>query len=309
MLYALGRIHERQGQPLIAQAYYSAAAAATAGNIPSHFTVGSFLLGCRWIDLAEREFKSAMNYPGELGQLSRLGAQMALADCADQSGNDLQAAEALTGAQETLKTLPMSGANAVEGEELLRASVLWHQLRAAINDANQSEMARLVDRLGTMEKIIGNGDSATDLRIDAIEIHVDTMDLRIDMVRALKQLGRTAEAQDLFRKAYIGPRAVLDREPHNPKYLNNLAWLCARCGEHAAEAYQQANEAIKRTPLGDDDAAPNLDTAAEVAAAVGKWDEAVQHETDALRLMPEDWFMRGQLARFQAELDKQHAKP
>jgi tetratricopeptide (TPR) repeat protein len=250
-----------------------------------------------------------MNYPGELGQLSRLGAQMALADCADQSGNDLQAAEALTGAQETLKTLPMSGANAVEGEELLRASVLWHQLRAAINDANQSEMARLVDRLGTMEKIIGNGDSATDLRIDAIEIHVDTMDLRIDMVRALKQLGRTAEAQDLFRKAYIGPRAVLDREPHNPKYLNNLAWLCARCGEHAAEAYQQANEAIKRTPLGDDDAAPNLDTAAEVAAAVGKWDEAVQHETDALRLMPEDWFMRGQLARFQAELDKQHAKP
>src|SRR5579862_5036073 len=121
-----------------------------------------------------------------------------------------------------------------------------------------------------------------------------SLDIYIDMVRVLKQLGRNPEAATLFAPRYARLKDDLDKSPRAPDKMNNRAWRCARCGEHADEAYRLASEAVKLTSLGDREYSENLDTAAEAAAASRKWDIAIQNETMALKLMPEDLFMRSQ---------------
>ena len=80
--------------------------------------------------------------------------------------------------------------------------------------------------------------------------------------------------------------------------MNNIAWLSARCGEHLEEAHRWSTEAVKRAPSN----AAYLDTAAEAAADVGKWADAVRYESTALKLTPGDRFMTLQLKRFEEGL-------
>jgi tetratricopeptide (TPR) repeat protein len=286
VLYAVGRVYARSDQPLIAEAYYSAAAAAGLGDAESHLNVGKFLLDHRWIGLARREFNSLLNTPGEIGQLSRFDGRVRLAECADAVGEDLQAAAERADALKAVENLPP---NLHAQWESLPAIILSRQLRAAMHDNNKAQITERVTQLLNMQ----------------INDPAAAIDINIDIVQGLRKLGRNNEAEHFFQTIYAQPKATLDSKPHSPTDLNNLAWLCARCGEHKSEAYQWASEAIKLIPLTDDQYAADLDTAAEAAAAVGKWDEAVQHETNALRLLPDDWFMQTQLARFKAELKKQ----
>src|SRR5439155_11744308 len=124
-----------------------------------------------------------------------------------------------------------------------------------------------------------------------------SVDVDIDLTRALKSLGRHDDAAKVFAQAYPKLREALDARPRDAETLNNLAWLCARSGEHTAEAYGWATEAIRLAPGN----AAYLDTAAEAAAAAGKWDEAVRREAMAVQLQPGDQFMARQLERVRAQ--------
>ncbi len=80
------------------------------------------------------------------------------------------------------------------------------------------------------------------------------------------------------------------------EYSNNLAWLCARCGEHLDEAIKLADQALTIEP----DNYGYIDTAASAYFAAGHADKAVKLEKRALIMRPNDPFMHRQLQRFEA---------
>jgi hypothetical protein len=77
---------------------------------------------------------------------------------------------------------------------------------------------------------------------------------------------------------------------------NNLAWLCARCGERKGEALRLAEEATRAMP----DNAAFVDTLAEAHFLFRHYDEAVRLEAKVVGARPRDRFLKEQLKRFQA---------
>jgi tetratricopeptide (TPR) repeat protein len=123
-------------------------------------------------------------------------------------------------------------------------------------------------------------------------------DETIEMITWLKSTDRGDDARTLFGKVYVQADARLQSASPERKagMKNDLAWLCARAGERLTEALKLAHEAVEAQP----DNAAFLDTLAEACFRNGKVDEAIQYETRASRIEPDNEFMQQQLARFRA---------
>src|SRR5207237_765540 len=124
-------------------------------------------------------------------------------------------------------------------EAKVAQEINWHHLRAARAKGDKAEVERrLADLLGPTPP--------------------ENPDIANDLVPMLRDAGRAAEAKALFDKVYQAltdnPRLPLDHATTK----NNLAWLCARCGERKEEALRLAQEATKLVP----DNAAFLDTLA-----------------------------------------------
>ena len=78
--------------------------------------------------------------------------------------------------------------------------------------------------------------------------------------------------------------------------MNDLAWFCARTGEHADEAIALADRALGLEP----ENYAYIDTAASAHFAAGDAAEAARLEKRALLMRPSDVFMQRQLQRFEA---------
>jgi len=166
------------------------------------------------------------------------------------------------------------GANAAAA---LEAEMHWRYLRAARakKDANSitahlKELARLMP---------------------------DNSDIAVDAVPLLRERNRTDDARRLFDSAYATAKSALARSPDDPLRMNQVAWLCARCGERLDEAKRLIDAVLAR----DGDNPGYLDTAAEVEFQLGHVDEAIRLETRALELRPADPFMTEQLNRFRGK--------
>src|SRR5208282_6371324 len=95
-------------------------------------------------------------------------------------------------------------------------------------------------------------------------------DVAIDVVAALRQLHRDADAQAAFQSAYDQLKQECSGYPPDPEPLNSLAWLCANCGQHLDEGLAAATAAIHiSTGNG-----AFLDTAALANFRLGHRDEA-----------------------------------
>lgn len=124
-----------------------------------------------------------------------------------------------------------------------------------------------------------------------------TPDLTIAFVTWLKQTSRVKEAQTLFKRVYEAEAAALAKvESHKATARNDLAWLCARCGENLDEAVRLAKLATDEAP----NIAAFLDTYAEAKYRTGQVEEAIKIETRAAELSPDTKFMKEQLARFKS---------
>jgi tetratricopeptide (TPR) repeat protein len=121
-----------------------------------------------------------------------------------------------------------------------------------------------------------------------------------DIVPALQDVGRNAEADEIFDAAYAAIRGKVNTAPTDPMPKNNLAWLCACSGKKLDEAVKYSNEAVALDP---EDAAC-LDTQAEAFMRTGNAQRAVEIETHALQIKPEDVYMKKQLERFRAAAAK-----
>jgi tetratricopeptide (TPR) repeat protein len=160
-----------------------------------------------------------------------------------------------------------------EGQEML-AELHWRRARAAHEAGDRETADREVKLFADLNP--GNADSA------------------IRIINWLKQTKRTEEATTLFNRVYDAGRERIDAVYVKAVAKNDLAWLCARCGERLDEAVKLAQEAVDEMP----DVAAFLDTLAEAKYRSGAVDEAIKLETRAMQLSPDSKFMKEQLARF-----------
>lgn len=281
IMFALGKVYERSGQRALADAAYRSAFLADLVSIPQRFEQGDFLIRQGWLDLAEGEFTSIFDltadHSGEVEQMSpeldEANAHFRLAQVAAAREEDAAAADHMQKALE----LHFKGRGQLRGatDVGLRQEVNWHLLRAAKARGDKIEVGHHLDEL------------AGDLPSNP--------DIANDVVPMLRELGREKEAQELFERTYASLQQTMDARSDHPMPKNNIAWLCARCGEHKGEALQLAQAATKAMP----DNAAFLDTLAEANFQLGKYKEAAKLEERVVRARPGDRFLQGQLKRFE----------
>lgn len=278
MMYILGRLNEHLNQPLLANAMYRAAGLTAMATQETHYRAANFLLTHRWYDLAKIESQWMLVTAGPQQKWMNAQAHVWIAYCETAQGDDASAAESMAAAVRLFSRI--AGLDMGEVPRC-QTDLDWYSLRAAKAKGDLAEMALHVDRL-----------MAPTPRDAAITINPE---LQIDLVTSLKALHRGEAATALFNEQFYAYSRQLDADPNDPEVLNNLAWLCARCDERGEEAAAWSAKAIQLAPVN----AAYLDTAAEAAARVGRWDEAVKLEAAALKLQPGDRFMISQLVRFQ----------
>jgi uncharacterized Ntn-hydrolase superfamily protein len=148
-----------------------------------------------------------------------------------------------------------------------------------------------------------------DLRV---EDHKDPINELIRVFRLLEGQ-RLAEAHIRYAEAYekAGKKDLarkerervaeslghaLARKDVDASTLNGLAWTCATNGVHLELALQAAERAAALEPKN----AEILDTLAEVHYRSGNAAKAVEVETQALTLAPNDQYLKDQIARFKS---------
>jgi hypothetical protein len=276
-LYALARSWDRAGQGLVGDAMKDAAFAVSSADPNVRFRTARFLADHDWTNAAETELRAVLTSAAAMDTDQRAQYQVStyyqLAHLEADRGDEAGSADLLQSAQEVLE----HAGGAVHAEELnLPDQIHTRRLRASRAARDDKAAAAHLKAL---------------LQSPNIEV-----DGGIEAYTYLRELGRDAEAEQVFARAYAAQRAQLQRDVNNPEELNNLAWLCARCNKNVAEAVDLATRAVYAMP----ERAGYLDTAAEAHFAAGQADEAVKLETQALALKPNDRFMATQLARFRA---------
>jgi tetratricopeptide (TPR) repeat protein len=127
----------------------------------------------------------------------------------------------------------------------------------------------------------------------------------LDVYPDLPSAATATEIDAYFDRCFERARTRLAEAPDDPMYANDIAWLCARSGRRLDEAVGWAQHANTIMP----GEAAYLDTLAEAKFRTGRVTEAIELESRALTLQPEeDVFMASQLARFRAAAATQPAR-
>ena len=299
--YTLGKLYGRMQQPAKAQAAMQAAFAASSNRL-GRYEVGKFLYDHGWDELAQREFdaylKRDLPDAGDAvdNHLVDANVHFCLGGIAVRRGDDETAAREKQ--QAMLLIIGGEGADLrmtnAQGREwkvsaadysAVWADIYWRYLRAAVARHDEKEIDRRLQQL--------------------LQLKPTDTDIAIDVVPLLRQRGRSADADLLFKWSYDPARKDLDAHPDDPQRLNELAWLCAKCDRNLPEARVWAQKAVKIAP---NDAAI-LDTLAEVEFHLGQPEEAVRIETRALSLQPDDPYMTKQLQHYLAAAGAPATRP
>lgn len=116
----------------------------------------------------------------------------------------------------------------------------------------------------------------------------------IDLVPALSNAGMQEAASGLFARAIEVHRKVIDEFPESATYLNNAAWLCARCQRELDQAFAFAQKAVELLPT----EAAYQDTLAEVHFQRGDREAAVAVAQKCVDLVPANKMFAARLAHF-----------
>jgi tetratricopeptide (TPR) repeat protein len=286
VVYAIGRMYERRaGRPMLADAMYRAAFALNLGGpAGDRSAVSEFLTNQHWNDLAEAELRTIAAAETNPQSIDYANAHLRLGLVLARRGDDEGAGKEKELAMRSLESVGGSvtrvkGERRITGQEAKEqvwAEVHWHYFRAAKAKGDRAEMDARVARL--------------------LELLPEDEHVVLDVAPELIEQGRAADAGRLFAKPYAALSQVLKEKPDDPERLNNIAWLCARCGQELEQAERNAERAIGAKP----ENYAYLDTAAEVKFRLGKVEEAIALEERALALKPGDEFIEGQLRRFRA---------
>jgi tetratricopeptide (TPR) repeat protein len=295
VMFAVGKVYERCGERALAEAIYRSAFLVDLVSIEDRFSQGEFLMRHGWLDLAEAQiaavFELAPDHSVEhrrmqvvmTPEIDTANAHFRMAQIAAARSDDQRAADEMEQAMD----LHHKARGMLRGttEQEMRQKIDWHRLRAARAKGDKIASRHALDGLV--------GPPVTDV------------DIANDVVPMLREMGRADEAKRVFDQAYEAVQATsLERGADHPMPKNNLAWLCARCGERKGEALRLAEEATRAMP----DNAAFVDTLAEAHFQVGHFSEAVRLETKVVGARPSDRFLKEQLKRFQAAAGEANKK-
>jgi tetratricopeptide (TPR) repeat protein len=280
LLYAMAHFQDRAGQSILAIGLRQAATCANFVSPEAHATTGSWLAERGWTSDATREFYAAMNTGHANAPPAKAMIDSAcmyqLAQLAAEVGDDALAAERFAATQDLVDKQQQPEQRFVP----LSSTIHRHRLRLAKRDNDEAAAKKELDA------ILSQPQADPDASIDAIWL--------------LREQGHDEEAAKEFERAYAVQKMRLAADPDSAQEMNNLAWLCARCREHAPEALVLSARAARLAP----ENAGYWDTAAEAQFAAGNCAEAVRFEKRALGLKPNDAFMTRQIARFKQGADK-----
>lgn len=245
-----------------------------------HFVAGDFLMSRQWYDWAKSEFEAALAQQGDDSDpLIGVSMRFRLSQLAIARNDDAAAAEQMEQAMRLITGDEMLLRRRGDGAELadntIWAEIHFRRWRAARH---------------------GNRVEADQHLTELLKLNPSDIEIAIEIVPALDQMKRQAEADKVFDAAYASLKKLLDDEPQNPEHMNNLAWLCARCDRKLDQAMDLSKSATAELP----ENYAYLDTAAEACFRTGDAQRAVVLETKALRFRPRDKFMLEQLERFRA---------
>ena len=113
---------------------------------------------------------------------------------------------------------------------------------------------------------------------------------------AYEQAGRKDLARTERERVGEALKRALARDENDPSTLNGLAWTCATNEVYLPEALTAATRAVDLDPKN----SGILDTLAEVQFRMGDAAKAIETESRALEIEPNDGYLKGQLARFRA---------
>jgi tetratricopeptide (TPR) repeat protein len=293
MTYSLGRWCDRKHHPLLAGVMNGIALIEGGASSQSHYTTAVFLVEHNWNTVAERELDVCLNLPGGRA----FGVYYQLSHLATERDDDYAAAANLEAGLKKLPPEEIQLSTSKDGKtepwtpDDGWVQVQWHYLRAA-RSAHDTTAAKL-----HLDKLL-----ELDQRVHALR---KDPGMAADIVPELQDLGRKTEADHIFVDAYNALAAQVAAAPSEPMPKNNLAWLCACSGRHLDEAIRTANQALALVPEDPE----CLDTLAEAYFRSGNVSKALEIETHAASLKPDDVYMQKQVRKYQAAVgnDSTHA--
>jgi tetratricopeptide (TPR) repeat protein len=289
-LYAVGWLCERRaGRPLLADAMYRAGFAQGALSPAARAGAGEFLTNHRWDTLAVPVLEAAVVEAGApqhqangAGAMMAINARLKLGTVLARRGDDRAAAQTHQAALEQIAAM-RGGLTRVRNErrtsgktalDAAWAEVHWRFFRAARAKDDRAAMDEQLETLLTFDP--------------------DEEQIAFDVIPALIERGRGADADRFFERAYAISKASLEEHPGDLVRMNNFAWLCARAGRRLDEGLKVITAAIEGKP----ENASHLDTAADIHYQLGHVAEAIRLESRALELRPGDEFITKQIKRY-----------
>ena len=276
VMYCLAKVFDRSGQRFLAAATQQGAFMGGLVSGETRRKTGEFLFLQSWYEPAMAEWSARLGVDGDLNDLERGEIHHRLYKAAAARDQDALAAEHLTQCVDLIHKAGRSFTG--PGDIAMAQEISWHSLRAA---QKRGDKAAVQTHLGDLMRY---------------GLAPANPDVTIEVVPLLREAGREAEAKQMFTNSFDALKAKLDQDPDSPVPRNNLAWLCARCGEKKLEALAWAKEASGIIP----DNYAYMDTLAETHLINGNAAEAVRIEKIVVRLRPGDVFLEKQLARFEA---------
>ena len=276
-LYGLSRVFSCPGLTPISAAFERLGDASLPADIADRIAIGESLAEHQWISPAVRILQDATRRsvgPAEdaLSRARQWRCAYTLYALAKESGDDIAA---IKYTQDMIKMF--EGAQTDASPKALEARVLGHQIHAARHTGDKAALKKLTaECLRTMDASLLDADSGAEL------------------VNALREIGEVERARIEFEKLFQQHQEAVTQSDEAPQELNNLAWLCAGVGEKKDLAVDAAERAIRAQPA----EYGSIDTAALANFRAGKIDRAIELETFALALHPNDLFLIRQLEMF-----------
>jgi tetratricopeptide (TPR) repeat protein len=286
LAYTMAEARTKQGQQESAEEWVHRALELHADDPKEHLEVAQILRDRGMQDWAEREFRKTT----EIGPAYRsevIVAQFLLGELLYDQQRFSDAAKIFDAA--------LTGLDSAEKEAIgFPASVkrMMEQQRARFEARKEFYLACAAEQESDYEKQAKHLDAA--LEADATDIDVliamfhsklDDADRKEQVVKRIRSLG------DQFR-------GEIQRNPNNPTYYNQLAWLVSNTEGDFREAVRLSQRSLELRP----NESGYLDTLGRCLFANGQYAEAVKYQRQAVQGDPHSGQMQRQLELFEKTL-------